>query len=639
LVAFDLSLSMSTIVNRPSVAWCAALTTVERADRWRGRFGTEREITASDALDENEARVAAWRAGQWAMQSPFRDDPSLLASRFADLAVPAEAMPYVLGASPERLAYWRGREEGVESAWLGELTEYLNRAIPHGVRQKTTSAERGSDQLASPLTAPIAFLVHGASSLLMDVVAAMASGYTPLAFVPEDIAAVATRSLVERLTTSASRIVALEIQVARMRGILEGDTPEQRARSFAERFQNPSASVALLSEYPAAARLLAVQTTQWCDATIELLVRLRADTTLLEQQFAAGEKLGTLTDLRTLGDSHRGGRSVMVLTFASGIRIVYKPRSLAVEKAYGGLLDWVNSHGILPPLRRPHVLDCGTHGWTEHITAATCASLNAVTRYYERLGAHLALQYLLDGSDLHRENVIAAGEHPYFIDLETLFHPILEPLHLGSSRTQASVPEQQELLSESVLKTGLLPAWIWTDDEGRSVDLSGIGGVAGQVMPGTLLKLHGADTDSIRFSRERFRLGPAENAPLAGTNVPQDVRAEAIDRGFSAVYGLLMSNASAITPRGLLAPFENVLVRVVIRPTQTYGLVLRESLHPDFLRDGVDRDRFLDKLWVAVRTRPDLIPVIPAERLALQRGEVPVFHTTPRSRDLIFDTW
>jgi type 2 lantibiotic biosynthesis protein LanM len=75
-------------------------------------------------------------------------------------------------------------------------------------------------------------------------------------------------------------------------------------------------------------------------------------------------------------------------------------------------------------------------------------------------------------------------------------------------------------------------------------------------------------------------------------------------------------------------------VRVVLRPTSTYAALLAESFHPDVLRDALDRDRWFDRLWVAVEQRPVLARVIAAERDALLRGDIPLFTTHPTTRDL-----
>ncbi|MCN9243544.1 type 2 lanthipeptide synthetase LanM [Streptomyces sp. RY43-2] len=42
------------------------------------------------------------------------------------------------------------------------------------------------------------------------------------------------------------------------------------------------------------------------------------------------------------GDGHRGGRSVGIVTFADGHRVVYKPRSLHVDRHFQELLQWTS---------------------------------------------------------------------------------------------------------------------------------------------------------------------------------------------------------------------------------------------------------------------------------------------------------
>ena len=86
--------------------------------------------------------------------------------------------------------------------------------------------------------------------------------------------------------------------------------------------------------------------------------------------------------------------------------------------------------------------------------------------------------------------------------------------------------------------------------------------------------------------------------------------------------------------KGPLAPFADDEVSAIMRPTQTYAVLQRESLHPDVLRNALDRDRLFDHLWAAVEYCPHLTKVIPAEHQDLQNGDIPIFSTRPNSRDL-----
>src|SRR5262249_4714211 len=110
---------------------------------------------------------------------------------------------------------------------------------------------------------------------------------------------------------------------------------------------------------------------------------------------------------------------------------------------------------------------------------------------------------------------------------------------------------------------------------------------------------------------------------------------EAIARGFTSVYRLLLGlREELLADEGPLARFARDEVRVVLRPTRTYALLLSESFHPDLLRDALERDRLFDRLWVAVEPRPHRARVVAAERDALHHGDIPLFTTRPTSRDL-----
>ena len=117
---------------------------------------------------------------------------------------------------------------------------------------------------------------------------------------------------------------------------------------------------------------------------------------------------------------------VLLATFASGLKVVYKPRRLAVDVHFQRLLDWLNERGARPRFRMLAVLDRGAYGWMEFVRATGCHSQGEVRRFYERQGGYLAILYALEATDFHYENLIADGEHPVLLDLETLFHPRIE---------------------------------------------------------------------------------------------------------------------------------------------------------------------------------------------------------------------
>src|SRR5262249_28102304 len=172
--------------------------------------------------------------------------------------------------------------------------------------------------------------------------------------------------------------------VARLQGRLHGDTPAERFQNFLSDYRQPEQLLALLQEYPVLARELPRALERAVAFELEFLHHLCADADALRTHFRAGRDLGMLTEVKGAGDTHRGG-SVRIVTFSSGLRLVYKPRSLAIEGQFQELLAWLNQRGDHPPFRTLKILDGGQHGWSEWVAAEGCQTPAEVQRFYERL--------------------------------------------------------------------------------------------------------------------------------------------------------------------------------------------------------------------------------------------------------------
>src|SRR5262249_1845021 len=154
----------------------------------------------------------------------------------------------------------------------------------------------------------------------------------------EGFAELAFAALPWRLHMLVHRTLVLELNVARVRGELDGETPEQRFASFVARLRRPYVAIEILAEYPVLARAAVNAVERWRRFQIGLLDHLIADWPALRATFFAGANPGALRALDAgAGDSHRGGRSVAIVGFESGARLVYKPRSLAIEVHLGAL--------------------------------------------------------------------------------------------------------------------------------------------------------------------------------------------------------------------------------------------------------------------------------------------------------------
>jgi type 2 lantibiotic biosynthesis protein LanM len=432
--------------------------------------------------------------------------------------------------------------------------------------------------------------------------------------------------LQEQLLMMTTRVMVLELNVARLQGLLPGATTRERFANFLELARQPHWVDTLFQEYPVLLTQLAIRLDQWAESSLEFLQRLYADWSVIRGTLLPADP-GFLIGVQGGGDRHRSGRSVLIARFSGGGQLVYKPRSMAVDVHFQELLLWFNASGGGPMFRTLNILDRGSYGWTEFVSAQSCACSQEVSRFYERQGGYLALLYALEATDFHCENLIAAGEHPMLLDLEALFHPRLDTLDTQSADQLAG-----STICYSVLRVGLLPQRFPTDAR-EELDLSGLGGAPGQVSPRGAPAWLNAGTDEMRLARKRIALPGVKNRPMLGVAEVNPVDyAEAIASGFEAVYRKLHSRQDELL--AFCARFANDEVRVIARGTQTYAALLFESFHPDVLRDPADRDLMFDRLRAAVKQRPGLAKLIESERADLLKGDVPLFTTHPSSRDL-----
>lgn len=604
-----------------SANWYNATTLEERIAARRAH----REVKAATDFD---AELATRELQYWKSQEPF-DKDSYFAERLALDDINEEELHALLGEPVEAV-----------HALFAESPEWLRE-----VARAFSQPDAGDDKEAVPLPEEmqgkqtVGFLnvvkplLSGGRVRLRDGIQKLLGKYPAPPFDPQTIEGLLISNLPWQLYMMVSRTMVLELNVARIEGLLEGETPEARFEHFMQRLGNRDVALGILQEYPVLARQLVTRIDKWVTVSLEFLEHLCADWDEIRRTFSPEQEPGLLVHISGgAGDSHRGGRSVMIARWSSGLQVVYKPRSLSVDEHFQELLEWLNEGGGHPSFRTLKILHRGAHGWVEFVTAHPCASPEEVQRFYERQGGYIALLYALEATDLHFENLIAAGEHPVVIDLESLFHPRIKVLEAE----QADVRLVSNATTFSVLRIGLLPYRTWSDKENEGVDLSGLGGRGGQMTPDRVLQWERAGTDEMHALRKQMEMPGSNNRPrLNDDDVNILDYTEAIASGFSTIYKLLLEHRDELlADDGLLMRFARDEVRAIVRATRVYGLLLQESSHPDMLRDALELDRFYDRLWLGINENKYLPKVIPSERADLLNGDIPMFTTQPGSRDV-----
>ncbi|HEX4948694.1 MAG TPA: type 2 lanthipeptide synthetase LanM family protein [Blastocatellia bacterium] len=597
------------------LVWYRATTLSERLAA--GQLSHAKEPRTEDDLTR-------FRLQSWMSQPPF-DDKAYLAKRLALDHVTETQWRHVLGESTEALQ----RRFAQPPMWLSGLVDVLSR--PSNLNVQTLLADDLKNKPTSGVLRVAAPFIEHALRRFDAGIAELTTKAVP--FDPTTIKKIFFAHLPETLLAMMNRTVALELNIARLSGALEGSTPEARFQNFLARFDHYEHAQSFWQEYPVLARQLYEQAQRWVNVSLEFLARLCCDWEEIKATFTPHENPGALVAVKgDLADTHRGGQSVFIAKFSSGFHLVYKPKSLSVDAHFQQLLQWLNERGATPPFPTLTVLPCASYGWVEFVNARECTSTAEVQRFYRRQGGYLALLYLLDATDFHAGNLIACGEFPFLIDLEALFHP-----HRNSTGEVASACElARRALAHSVLRSGLLPERVWSNSENDGVDTSGLGTVDDQITPHALPHWEDSGTDTMHLTRKRKQIYADKNRPcLAGSSVHVLDYRDEILAGFAATYSLLRAHRHELLAEdGPLLRFAEDEVCVFLRSMRTYRRLLRESFHPDVLRDALDRDRLFDLLWVEVKDDPDLIKVLQVERDDLLRNDIPLFTTRPATRDL-----
>jgi type 2 lantibiotic biosynthesis protein LanM len=595
--------------------WYQALTLTER-------LAHDSPSTASFLTDENRQKASMQRLKRWKEQGNFKDD-ELFAQRLLFDKMAEQDLVTLLGEPVETMFQHYPYE--TKPPWLQDLTAALE-TDPPGNDSSAPLAAR----TASPFVMPFQPLLTIGINKIMAGMQDLTQNALPHPFDPATILPVLIANVTKQIEYAITRPLILELHIARLQERLTGMSGEERMADFLRQLSQPEQLRAFLLEYPVLARYLITMIERWASYSLEFLRHLCIDWHDLCTTFAQGSDPGSLQEIQdNSGDKHNRGRSVLLLRFSSGLRLVYKPRSLRLDRHFQELIAWINEHGIAQQLRAINVIDRDSYGWCEFVTAQSCASEGAVERFYERLGSYLAILYLLDATDFHAENLIAVGEHPIPIDLESLFHPRLVK---ETNSTNSGV-------LSTVLRIGLLPVRDFRGKEGQGVDISGMaGGQKGQRTPMPIPVVRDVGTDQMRIDSDYIEMPTSQNRPLLNDEQVEVHRYEQnIAHGFTETYRLFIAHRAELQDY-LLPRFAQDEVRLVVRPTQAYMTYLQGSLHPDNLQDALARDQALDHLWDMVPFQPYLKQFIRIEYADLLAGDIPLFHTSPASTAIFSST-
>ncbi len=298
-------------------------------------------------------------------------------------------------------------------------------------------------------------------------------------------------------------------------------------------------------------------------------------------------------------DRHDGGRTVHLLTYENGVKLVYKPHSVAIDKAFG---KWVNflsmkaGYGVFP---YPDSYDFNDAGFSEFITASSLSAPSEAGIFFRNAGLLFAAVYLLKGNDMHQENIIATGVYPVSVDMETVLFP------------------------ENSLSGGFCNR----DHNYRVTDLSFLPTL--NILPGFCC----APFDSLTSTNENcFNLPTFNGEQYSGRDYTDE-----ICEGFSKAIALAAEYREELL-KLLFEEFSDCEVRIVLQPTAFYSNLSRVLATADCIKDAGTYERVLSKIEEIDRScnEEDKAFIIEKEKAALRRLDIPYFSYILKKRSLEF---
>lgn len=478
---------------------------------------------------------------------------------------------------------------------------------------------------------PFAALLAGRVDAASAALAEMAGDSFRL--LPRTALAIIEQALLVRLSSLSLATYSSEFGLFRaLHPALPGEVSaasDTRYRAFVKAMEADGGSE-IMHHYPVLAALLDTVAVDWVAAQGEMLLRLAADWPDLRDRFGMAGAAPTIVALSPYrSDPHNHGRSVAMIGFEDGGTLAYKPRAMAMDAAWDALLGWANALGPPRAFRRPALLPRDGYGWMAPVVARPCHTGAQLDDYYHRSGAIACLVALCQGTDIHHENLIAAGDQPVIVDAETLFQPRLHPAFAATLGAGARRDATGETLADALAETGLLP-------RPGEIDFSGLGASGPVATPFLHPVCHHANSDAMAVARIPYRAGPQGNAPtLAGAPAKAAQHIDAICAGFAGMVALVVDNRQSLCD--LVESWRGARSRLVVRSTNAYGLMLNASTHPQLLRDADARRTHFARLHGGTDARsPGAQALVDAEMSALHRMDVP--HIL-RACDAACDGW
>ena len=429
------------------------------------------------------------------------------------------------------------------------------------------------------------------------------------------------RQTIQNIERIAERVLIQDIHRKKETGFLQGKTPEEQYRFYHEKWLDCRENVyKILKEFPELARLLFMEIQCNYELADEILEHLETDHSQIIKTFCDGRDFGDIREVSFMGDAHNRGKKTARVELDNGVTVYYKPHCLQNSQRYQEIYAYLCKKAGISCIEQRYLIR-DTYGWEKHIEWQCCHTEEEVRRYFFRMGIHLMLGYTLGVTDLHGENVMAHGEHPVIIDLETC------PGYIIQTEESSVRRKTETLLAKSVLHTGILPVLTWGAGK-EAVILSAVN--TGKIAtPFRVPAVKKAETSEMYIDYQPVEFEIKENTLKINDKIVNAYEyAGNLEQGFRFAYEKVLTD-KAITE--MLEAFYDTGARVILRHTQQYSMYRFLSWHPDYVGERKRRAQLLQVMHREGETETQK-KIHDYEIQDLLENDIPCFHTEGRER-------
>ncbi|MBK1809466.1 type 2 lantipeptide synthetase LanM family protein [Clostridium sp. YIM B02505] len=438
--------------------------------------------------------------------------------------------------------------------------------------------------------------------------------------IEDDLIEKLSEYIASQISKLTLKCLVVEISDYKAKNKLEGKDGRERYLDFLENcYKSPNQIQSFYNKYPVLSRFIMQKLLDLVKALKDMILDLDENFIEIDKLFNIETSIVKHIGL-SLGDTHQNGKSVAEIEFENGKKYIYKPRNSYIEKAFNKFIAYINKNSDLKDLYINKVFYSETFTIEQFIESQSCKTINEVKSYYYRFGMLTALISILNGSDMHFENIIAHNQYPCIIDFETLF----TQFNFQHNGPDANV----KVLDKQVLNlsgTGLLPMSLNSGDEDNEVDVSALsGGITKPITRKTLVAKN-IYTDDMCFIYENSCILSSNSNRLNLNGEVQEYKnfRQDIYNGFNDTLDWVFKNLTELKVF-TQEIFNDLQVRQVMKSTAVYSDLIDYMDHPHYLSDMVRIEKLLENNWAYSYSDKRLVKYEIMDMLHL---EIPIFYT------------